>query len=93
MRAIPPEEKGQFTDIETRRSTFTLDAPIHHILWIRVAWLIVTLLVGCLIPWLVYLFGSDPAAASNAVTTKIKDVSGLPIYFTFTRLIIPDIGL
>lgn len=53
---------------------------------------IVAALVGFLIPWLVYLVGSDPAAASNPVITTIKDVSGLLIYFTLALILLPDLA-
>ncbi len=198
-----PEEKGTYTDIETRRSTIMLDAPIFNILRIRVPWLIVALaggllaggvigvyedsleevvflaffipvimdmggnvgtqsstifirgvvlghieranvikrivketvvgaligllvgavaaiaawvwigdvnfayvvlgamvgtcivasLVGFVIPWLVYIFGSDPAAASNPVITTIKDVSGLIIYFSLALFLLPELAI
>ena len=41
---------------------------------------VVAALVGFLIPWIMYLLGQDPAAASNPIVTTIKDVSGLLIY-------------
>ncbi len=53
---------------------------------------IVAALIGFIIPWLVYLIGSDPAAASNPVITTIKDVSGLLIYFTLALLLIPELA-
>ena len=201
--AVPELEVGDFTDVETRRSTIMLDAPISSILRIRVPWLIVALaggflaggvigvyedaletivilaffipvvmdmggnvgtqsstifirgvvlghidasnvwrrigkevivgaligilvgvvaaivaflwqdrldiayvvfgamvgtsivaaLVGFLIPWLVYLAGQDPAAASNPIVTTIKDVSGLLIYFGLATLLIFELGI
>lgn len=53
---------------------------------------IVAALVGFLIPWLVYLIGSDPAAASNPIITTIKDVSGLLIYFTLALVLLPELA-
>ena len=47
----------------------------------------VAALVGFAIPWLLYLAGQDPAAASNPIITTIKDVSGLLIYFSLALLI------
>ena len=53
----------------------------------------VAALVGFLIPWLVYLAGQDPAAASNPIVTTIKDVSGLLIYFGLAMLLIAELGV
>lgn len=49
---------------------------------------LVAALVGFLIPWIVYLIGQDPAAASNPIVTTIKDVSGLMIYFGLSSLLV-----
>ena len=54
---------------------------------------IVAALVGFLIPWLVYLVGQDPAAASNPIVTTIKDVSGLLIYFGLATVVIIELGV
>ena len=54
---------------------------------------IVAALVGFLIPWLVYLIGQDPAAASNPIVTTIKDVSGLLIYFGLATLLVLELGV
>ncbi len=54
---------------------------------------IVAALVGFLIPWLVYLLGQDPAAASNPIVTTIKDVSGLLIYFGLAMVFIAELGV
>jgi len=54
---------------------------------------IVAALVGFLIPWLVYLLGQDPAAASNPIVTTIKDVSGLLIYFGLAMIFISELSL
>ena len=51
----------------------------------------VAALVGFMIPWLVYLVGQDPAAASNPIVTTIKDVSGLLIYFGLASLLITEL--
>lgn len=45
---LPEIESGDFTDVETRRSTIMLDAPISQILRIRVPWLLVALAGGFL---------------------------------------------
>lgn len=52
---------------------------------------IVAALVGFLIPWLVYLAGQDPAAASNPIVTTIKDVSGLLIYFGIATVLVAEL--
>lgn len=54
---------------------------------------VVAALVGFLIPWLVYLIGQDPAAASNPIVTTIKDVSGLLIYFGLATIFIAELGI
>ncbi len=54
---------------------------------------IVASLVGFLIPWLVYLLGQDPAAASNPIVTTIKDVSGLLIYFGLAMVFISELSI
>lgn len=54
---------------------------------------VVAALVGFLIPWLVYLIGQDPAAASNPIVTTIKDVSGLLIYFGLATLLVLELGV
>ncbi len=54
---------------------------------------IVAALVGFVIPWLVYLAGQDPAAASNPIVTTIKDVSGLLIYFTIASVLIAELTI
>lgn len=54
---------------------------------------VVAALVGFLIPWLVYLLGQDPAAASNPIVTTIKDVSGLLIYFGLAMVFIAELGV
>ncbi|SNR44037.1 magnesium transporter [Halorubrum vacuolatum] len=54
---------------------------------------IVAALVGFLIPWLVYLIGQDPAAASNPIVTTIKDVSGLLIYFGLATFFVLELGI
>lgn len=54
---------------------------------------IVAAVVGFLIPWIVYLIGQDPAAASNPIVTTIKDVSGLLIYFGLAMLFIAELGI
>lgn len=54
---------------------------------------IVAALVGFLIPWLVYLIGQDPAAASNPIVTTIKDVSGLLIYFGLATFFVLELGV
>ncbi|AUX09214.1 magnesium transporter MgtE [Halalkaliarchaeum desulfuricum] len=54
---------------------------------------VVAALVGFLIPWLVYLIGQDPAAASNPIVTTIKDVSGLLIYFGLATLLVIELGV
>ncbi len=51
----------------------------------------VAALVGFVIPWLVYMGGQDPAAASNPIVTTIKDVSGLLIYFGLASLLISEL--
>ncbi len=53
----------------------------------------VAALVGFLIPWLVYLAGQDPAAASNPIVTTIKDVTGLLIYFGLATLLVVELGV
>jgi len=54
---------------------------------------VVAALVGFVIPWLVYLIGQDPAAASNPIVTTIKDVSGLLIYFGLATLLVIELGV
>lgn len=54
---------------------------------------VVAALVGFVIPWLVYLIGQDPAAASNPIVTTIKDVSGLLIYFGLATLLVLELGV
>ena len=54
---------------------------------------IVAAVVGFLIPWIVYLIGQDPAAASNPIVTTIKDVSGLLIYFGLAMIFIAELGI
>ena len=53
----------------------------------------VAAMVGFLIPWLVYLAGQDPAAASNPIVTTIKDVSGLLIYFGIAMVLVSELGV
>jgi len=48
-------------------------------------------LMGFLIPWLMYLIGQDPAAASNPIVTTIKDVSGLLIYFGLAAILLSEL--
>ncbi len=52
---------------------------------------LVASLVGFVIPWLLYLTGQDPAAASNPIITTIKDVSGLLIYFGLASLLMIEL--
>ncbi|OUJ18356.1 Mg/Co/Ni transporter MgtE [Methanonatronarchaeum thermophilum] len=52
---------------------------------------IVAALVGFVIPWILYLAGQDPAAASNPLITTIKDVSGLLIYFGLASLLMAEL--
>lgn len=54
---------------------------------------VIAALVGFVIPWLVYLIGQDPAAASNPIVTTIKDVSGLLIYFGLATLLVIELGV
>ncbi|WGI18020.1 magnesium transporter [Methanonatronarchaeum sp. AMET-Sl] len=52
---------------------------------------LVAALVGFVIPWILYLTGQDPAAASNPLITTIKDVSGLLIYFGLATLLMAEL--
>lgn len=54
---------------------------------------VVAALVGFLIPWIMYIIGFDPAAASNPIVTTIKDVSGLLIYFGLALLLVEELGI
>lgn len=54
---------------------------------------VVAAMVGFVIPWLVYLVGQDPAAASNPIVTTIKDVSGLLIYFGIAMILVSELGV
>lgn len=54
---------------------------------------VVGALIGLLIPWLVYLIGQDPAAASNPIVTTIEDVSGLLIYFGIATVLVAELGV
>ncbi len=51
----------------------------------------VAALVGFVIPWIVYLVGQDPAAASNPIVTTIKDVTGLMIYFLLASVLVTEL--
>lgn len=48
LQGMDLPEPTDFTEIETKRSTLMLDAPIHQILRIRVPWLVVALAGGFL---------------------------------------------
>lgn len=52
----------------------------------------VAAMVGFVIPWVMYVAGFDPAAASNPVVTTIKDVSGLLIYFGLALFLVAELG-
>ena len=54
---------------------------------------VVAALVGFVIPWVMHVFGQDPAAASNPIITTIKDVSGLLIYFTLAALLLAELSV
>jgi magnesium transporter len=55
-----------------------------------VAVVIVTNLIGALVPFLLSKLGFDPAVASSPLITSVSDVTCLTIYFAIaTRYVVP----
>jgi len=51
--------------------------------------MIITNLIGMILPFLLTRFRVDPAVASGPLITTVSDAAGLLIYFGFARLILP----
>ena len=54
--------------------------------------IVVTNLIGLLLPFVLTVFRKDPAIASGPLVTSLADAAGLLIYFSFAALILGDVS-